>query len=190
MEEARQPEAVLARIATALSANDLAAARAAFAEATAFFRSNGPPETVVHSLTKQAQFERNCGNYEAAERYQLEALAGQRELGAGDRLAHILRHLGDILQDSGRHDDAAPFYDEMIAIYRLLPDTKPLDFANALRSVALHAELTGDRKAARRLWSEACDHYAVLDRLFFDLTGETKNPWVEEALRHLARLAE
>jgi tetratricopeptide (TPR) repeat protein len=142
-----------------------------------------------HALTRQAQIERDEGSLETALAYQMEALAIQRSLNDPKRLAHVVRHAGDILQDAGRHDEADPYYREMLALYGAEPDVPPLEFANAIRSVALHNQLLGNTEEARRRWQDVRDRYAALDDLFLSLTGSAENPGVAEADRRLAELA-
>ena len=76
-----------------------------------------------------------------------------------------------------------------MAIYRREPDVPPLDFANAVRSVAVHTQSLGEKDEAQRLWEEAKARYAELDDLFERLTGRRGNPGVAEADRRLAALA-
>ena len=163
-------------------------ARAAFAEAAALLRTDGSQAELAHALTRQAQIERDEKLFTKALDYQLEALAIQRTLDDRKRLAHIVRHAGDILQDDGRHAEADPYYGEMLNIYRTEPDVPPLEFANAIRSAALHNEHLGNTEKARHLWQEARDCYAALDALFLSLTGKSENPGVLEADRRLMAL--
>jgi tetratricopeptide (TPR) repeat protein len=74
-------------------------------------------------------------------------------------LAHRLRHIGDIQQDAGRDAEAAPYYDEALALYRSRPDPPVLDLANMLRPLAMLKEKTGDRAGAKALWAEAATLY-------------------------------
>jgi beta-lactamase regulating signal transducer with metallopeptidase domain len=161
-------------------------ARADFAAAAAWYAAHGPVQMKVHTLSRQAQIERDLANYEAAASFQREALRLQREIGP-DGLPHAIRHLADILDDGGRHEEASPYYAEMETLYRN-SSTPPLEMANAVRSLAVHAEHVGDKDRAHRLWLEARDRYAKLDDVFLKLTGERRNPGVEEAERRLAVL--
>jgi tetratricopeptide (TPR) repeat protein len=163
-------------------------ARAAFAEAADSARKSGVLSDLAAALTNQAQIERDTGFLDKALAYQLDALAIARGLNEPQNLAHVLRHVGDILQAANRHADADSYYREMLALYRATPDTPPLDIANAVRSVALHAQNLGQKDEARRLWREARDRYATLDALFLSLTGSAENPGVKEADRRLAAL--
>lgn len=75
------------------------------------------------------------------------------------RLAHTVRHLGDVLMELSDVVAAGPCFDEALALYRVHPERDDLDFANALRSMALHREAVRDAEAAARLWTEAREHY-------------------------------
>lgn len=162
-------------------------ARVDFAAAAGWYSAHGPIAMQIHALTRQAQIERDLRNYDAATDFQQRALQLQREIGP-DGLPHVMRHLADILDDSGRYDEASRYYAEMESLYRGNSATPPLEMANAVRSLAVHAEHRGDKERAHQLWTEARDRYSKLDQLFLKLTGERRNPGVEEAERRLASL--
>jgi tetratricopeptide (TPR) repeat protein len=164
-------------------------ARDAFARAVALFRQSGSQAELAHALTRQAQIERDEKSFDAALAFQMEALAIQRTLGDRKTLAHTIRHVGDILQDQDRHAEADPYYREMLELYRAETDVPPLEFANAIRSVALHNQRLGNIGEARRLWQEARDRYGALDDVFLSLTGNPGNPGVREADRRLEELS-
>ncbi|MGD0192499.1 MAG: tetratricopeptide repeat protein [Rhizomicrobium sp.] len=164
-------------------------ARQAFADAARLYREMGSTAELAHALTRQAQIERDEHRFDEALQFQLEALALQRTLGDRKVLAHVLRHVADILQAGGRHPEADPYYAQVLEIYRSEPDVPPLEFANTLRSMALHREHLADKDGARRLWSEARDRYAALDATFLALTGQAGNPGVREADARLAALS-
>ena len=66
------------------------------------------------------------------------------------KLAHAIRHLGDVHMEQGRPGLAAPCYDEAVALYRAHPAPPPLDLANALRGQAILKQ-----EQAANLWEEA-----------------------------------
>lgn len=80
---------------------------------------------------------------------------------AGDplRLAHAIRHLGDAYYYAGRIDLAEPHYLEALSIYRGRDDYRPLDLANAIRSLAVIKGDLGADQEAISLWQEAHDLY-------------------------------
>jgi tetratricopeptide (TPR) repeat protein len=164
-------------------------ALAAFAEAVDTLRGTRDDGLLAHALTRRAQIERDRRDLGAAETSQTEAVGLLRRLDDPGRLASALRHLGEILGEAGRAEQASPLMIEALALYRADRAATPLELANAVRSAAVHAERVGDREAARTLWSEARDLYVPLDGLFLELTGKAENPGVLEADRRLSGLS-
>ena len=68
------------------------------------------------------------------------------------KLAHTIRHLGDVYREQGHPQEAERCYEEALAIYRAHPEAPPLDLANAIRAMAL-------LKNTSELWTEAKDLY-------------------------------
>ena len=86
-----------------------------------------------------------------------EAVALFREASEPLVLAHTIRHLGDVYHEQGRPDLAEPCLEEAIALYRSHADESSLDYANAVRSLAV---LRWEQ--ARILWEEARALYTGL----------------------------
>jgi tetratricopeptide (TPR) repeat protein len=107
-----------------------------------------------------------------------QAVAILRTTGDVLKLAHTIRHLGDVHQEQGRPELAAPHYDEALALYRAHPNPPPGDLANVIRSQAVLKEETGANDQAAALWEEARALYAQLKI----------EEGVVEATRRLARL--
>lgn len=85
-----------------------------------------------------------------------QAVAILRVEGESLALAHTIRHLADLYRHLGNTDEAARCGTEGLDLYRRFADAAPpLDLANAVRSMALISEMTGDRDDARALWEEA-----------------------------------
>ena len=102
-------------------------------------------------------------NEEAKLACYVEAVAVARECGDPKRLAHAVRHLGDVHRQAGRTADAKNCYDEALTLYRGTDSTPTLDLANAVRPMAiLQAEL-GEHEAALALWREAKNLYSKVD---------------------------
>ena len=101
------------------------------------------------------------GNVAYVLRYKL-AVASARRRDDRLRLAHRVRHLGDAYYYAGRWALAEPCYLEALSIYRSDNQTRPLDLANAVRSLAVLKHEGGASDEARRLWQEAHDLYTGL----------------------------
>lgn len=120
-------------------------------------------ENAARHLSMQAYQARREGRFADARRHYEEAVALYREEGDVLRLAHTVRHLGDLHQDAGRAELAEPCYHEALDLYRGHGDAPPLDLANAIRSMAVLKEEAGEAESARRLWEEARDLYAAVN---------------------------
>lgn len=87
-----------------------------------------------------------------------EAVALFRRVGEPLVLAHTIRHLGDVYREQRCPDLAEPCYQEALGLYRTHEDDSSLDFANAIRSLAvLRWEQT------RALWESVRDLYTALN---------------------------
>ena len=107
-----------------------------------------------------------------------EAVAAARDCDDAMRLAHAVRHLGDVHRRARRREDARRCYDEALTLYRDAPTPPTLDFANAVRPMAILKAQTGEPEAALALWREAKALYAAVGI----------EAGVEEAERWMARL--
>lgn len=112
------------------------------------------PEDIKGLLSAGAQARREGRLEDALCAYQ-RAADQCRENGQDLVAAHTVRHLGDIYRELGKKDEAEPLLKEAVSIYRRSLDTKILDFANALRPLALLYASTGNTKSAQALWLEA-----------------------------------
>jgi tetratricopeptide (TPR) repeat protein len=130
-------------------------------------------------LVKAGRRARREGRPEDALSFYERAAAAYRTSGDSLRLAHTLRHVGDIHRQAGRPELAEPFHREALALYRCHPDPPRLGLANAIRPLAILEERAGRVDAARRLWAEARDLY--------EACGVTEG--VAESSRRLAALA-
>ena len=70
-------------------------------------------------------------------------------------MAHTIRHQGDVHMEAARPALTAPLYREALGLYRANPDPPALDFANAIRSLAILEGQTGAPADAIALWREA-----------------------------------
>ncbi len=89
--------------------------------------------------------------------YYEESVLAFREVDQPLLLAHTIRHLGDVYLEQGRPDLAEPCYHEALALYRAHEPDSSLDFANALRSLAV---LRWEQ--SRSLWEEVRERYTIL----------------------------
>ena len=135
-----------------------------------------PP--TADDLLRHARIARTEHRLDDARRHYEEAVVSLRELGEPFRLAHTIRHLGDVLYEAGRAALAEPQYREALALYRRERNAPRLDLANAIRSLAVLTEHAGNPEEASRLWAEAHDLYAELG----------VSPGVSESAARLDRL--
>lgn len=123
------------------------------------------PDPVEHC--RLAQSARRQRDFASALAHYDRAAVLYREADNPVRLAHTIRHAGDVLYESGRTALADTRFREALDLYRQHPEAPPLDLANALRSLAVlkadHASPTPPLVAeARSLWQEARALYALL----------------------------
>lgn len=121
-------------------------------------RDEGISVELAEVLRNLAELARSLPGEDAEQRYK-EAVGLFREFDEPLKLAHTIRHLGDVYRHANKTVLAEACYVEALAIYRSHKDTPPLDVANAIRSHAVLKEAGGDRQHARALWQEAHDLY-------------------------------
>ena len=134
----------------------------------------------VDALRGWANAESDLGRLEESCEIYAQAIALLREMDDPLRLAHTVRHLGDVARHQARNEVAVACYNEAIAIYRAHEDTQPLDLGNTLRGYGLLREELGDRAAARLIWEEALKLY----------TEVGVQPGIREANRRITLLSE
>ena len=88
-----------------------------------------------------------------------ESVAVAREADDPLRLAHAVRHLGQVNHRLDRLEPAERCYEEALDLYDRSGMTHPVDHANALRPTAALKEELGDMEGARLLWSMAAELY-------------------------------
>lgn len=138
-------------------------ARRDLLQAVAQARTGNDPSELARTVSGLGQIERDMGRPEAALALYQEAAEIYRQHRNLLKLAHTVRHVGDIHQDAGRPAKAEPFFHEALAIYRANPETPALDFANALRPLALLKDDAGEFDEADRLWEKAKSLYVSVD---------------------------
>jgi len=154
-------------------------ARRIFAEAVEAARLSKDRPWLAQAYTELGRVERDLRETDAALLHYEEAATVYRRLDDPLRLAHTVRHVGDILSESGQLQAAGPRFREALEIYRAHPETPALDLANALRGYALLQEELGERQEAVALWREARELYAAVK----------VQAGVDEGDRRIARLS-
>ena len=87
------------------------------------------------------------------------SVAVAREADDPLRLAHAVRHLGQVNHRMGRLESAGRCYEEALALYDRAGTAHPADHANALRPMAALREELGDVEEAGLLWQRAAKLY-------------------------------
>jgi len=134
---------------------------------------------LIEALKGCGQIERDMGDNEKALAFYQEAAALCREEHDALLLAHTVRHLGDVYRSAGKLDAAESSYEEALRIYRNHQEAAPLDFANALRPMAILKEQKGQADAAKPIWEEA--------RRLYEAANVSEG--VAESSKRLERLA-
>jgi tetratricopeptide (TPR) repeat protein len=172
-------EKLLTQAAQARREKRLADAHRDLVEAVSIARHTHNRRELARAVTELGRIDRDMGNRDAALAAYQETAAIYRELGDELKLAHTIRHVGDIHWDAKRAGAAEPCFHEALALYATHPETPPLDLANAVRPLALLKDDAGESEEADRLWEEAKNLYASVNVL----------PGVVECAGRLALLA-
>jgi tetratricopeptide (TPR) repeat protein len=155
---------LLRRAQEARKEGRLADARSDLLAVVGLFRDKGRRPELAQALRNLGELERRLPDTAIdARRHYEEAVATLRDLDNPLKLAHTVRHLGDVHHDAGRSLLAEPCYVEAVMIYRSHDDAPPLDLANALRSLAVLKDEADQIEEATRLWWEAHNLYETLN---------------------------
>lgn len=147
-------------------------------EAITLLRQAGAHHDLVTALGRLGHIEMDRERWDEARAIYEETIRICRDAGDSLGLAHKTRHLGDVHRHCGRKAEAGACYQEALSLYRNHSDPPTLDYANAIRMVALFKEEIGPLDEARRLWSEARDLYKTVNL----------QEGVDECSKHLAGL--
>jgi tetratricopeptide (TPR) repeat protein len=109
------------------------------------------------------QIARDRRRSDAALLHYEEAVALYRAEGDALKLAHTVRHVGDIYREASHPDLAESRYQEALALYHSHKETPPLELANAIRGLAILKCDAGEVDVARALWEEARDLYEAVN---------------------------
>ena len=116
--------------------------------------------SIDEHMAEGARHRREGRSEEAVRAYQA-ALVECRRHGRPMQLAHVARHLGDLLRENARYEEARPLLEEALATYREGNEATALDLANSLRPLALLRDAVGEPGEAGRLWRQARELYAT-----------------------------
>ena len=131
-------------------------------EAVALCREAGDDRDLATALRRLGNAEQDAGRNDAATACYEEAVAVARRTGDQLLLAHAIRHVGDAHRGAQRLADAEASYDEALALYAAKDEPRALDYANALRPMAIVKEALGETDEARLLWQQAKSLYAAV----------------------------
>jgi tetratricopeptide (TPR) repeat protein len=153
----RTPDQMIASAYQARREGRLEDARKLFSESAELCREagSGDPSLLASSMAGLGQIERDLKNRPAALEHYRAAVKLCRSGANPHKLAHTIRHLGDILREEGLMEEARPCYEEAIVFYRSSGETSPLAWANALRGFALLRAAMDEDEEAKALWHEA-----------------------------------
>ncbi len=131
-------------------------------EAVALCREAGADRELTTALRRLGHAEQDAGRNDIAVARYEEAVAAARRTGDRLLLAHAIRHVGDAHRAAGRFPEAEACYDEALPLYAEHPDPPPVDYANAIRPMAILKEALGETDEARHLWQRAKTLYATV----------------------------
>ena len=142
------------------------------------------------ALTRLGGIERDMGNDETALGLYRQAVEIYRGLDEPLKLAHTVRHVGDIAHEVSQLELAAACFSEALSIYRSHSETGTLDLANTLRGYALLQTDLGRIEEAIALWREAGQLY---DKVWREPGSPFEQadlaPGIAESQRQVALLA-
>lgn len=121
----------------------------------------GPGQEISRAcvLRELGELARNTHDLSAAQEHYEQAVALLRSADDQLKLAHTIRHLGDVHAAREQWQEAEQCFTEALDIYRGHPSPDTLDLANAIRPFALLKTKTGRVEEARPLWAEAARLY-------------------------------
>jgi tetratricopeptide (TPR) repeat protein len=88
-------------------------------------------------LRELGELSRNVGNHRAAQEYYEQAVVLLRVSDDPDKLAHTIRHLGDVHAKQQQWAEAEKCFEEALDIYRGLPSPDVLDLASTGTAISL-----------------------------------------------------
>lgn len=131
-------------------------------EVVALCREAGDDRELATALRRLGHAEQDAGRNDAATACYEETVAVARRTGDQLLLAHAIRHVGDAHRGAQRLAEAEACYDEALTLYAEHASPPPVDYANAIRPVAIVKEALGETDEARLLWQRAKALYAAV----------------------------
>ncbi len=128
----------------------------------ALCREAGDQHELATALRRLGHAEQDAGCNEAAVACYEEAVAVVRRIGDPLLLAHAIRHLGDAHRRGRRLAEAEACYDEALTLYTEHANPPPVDYANAIRPMAIVKEALGETGESLHLWQQAKSLYAAV----------------------------
>jgi tetratricopeptide (TPR) repeat protein len=160
--EQRAPQILIEQGRKARLERRLEEARSLFSQALKECCVDDDPRLEAELHAELAYVDRALHDVQAAETNYRRATELFRTLRDPYRTAHNMRHLADILRETGRPLEAAPFYSESIEFYRKSGEY-PLQLANALRGLALMQGDLKDFDGSLQSWAEARALYQMVN---------------------------
>jgi CHAT domain-containing protein len=151
--EATRAEAALARGDDALAAGQLEAAMLSFADAAAFYASQGKTGPRVDALVRLATAQQAAGHYREAARGLEQALALAEGLGEAGRAAAVLAALGDVHLAIGPSARARGYLERALGLAREAGDLGLA--AGILNNLGNERAFANDFGPARELYAES-----------------------------------
>jgi tetratricopeptide (TPR) repeat protein len=159
--EERTPQILFGQGRKARLERRLEDAGSAFREALKLCGRDDDPRLVAELHAELAYVEHALHDEQSAEADYRKATEMFQTLRDPYRTAHNMRHLADILRETGRPKEAAPYYSESIDFFRKSGEY-PLQLANALRGLALTQGDLQDFAGSLQSWAEANALYQMV----------------------------
>ena len=138
-------------------------ARRDMVRAIALLRQADGHVDLVTALGRLGHIEMDLYRWGEASKVYEEAIRICRDAGDSLGLAHKTRHLGDVHRHAGREEEARECYQKALSLYQNHMDPPKLDYANAIRMVAILKEELGQVDQATELWMQARELYDAVN---------------------------
>ncbi len=113
----------------------------------------------IHHIKRQIEVDH--GRYEDALLHNERAIESYTASGNSDRIAHSIRHLGDLYLRLNKLTEAESNYERAVSLYSDSQDTNPNDLANCLRGYALLLEKLNKNDKAVSIWKSTGQLYQI-----------------------------